>query len=345
MKKVETIGTLIVLAVFAIFPIVFPNPAITSTGVFTVIFATAVVAWNIFSGYTGYVSLGYAVYYGLGAYIFSLIMESGKIPLDYAPFLLLLPVGLLTAIIAIPIGWIVLRTRKHVFVVVTVATVFIMQLLAYNLRPITGGSAGIYLPAPSWSADFYNFPFYYVGLLVLILAVAVSWWIRHSKYGLCLIAIREDEDRALGLGVNTEAYKLSALVLSAFFAGTIGAMRAYFVGAIAPPDVFSPVFDIAVALMAFFGGVGTLLGPLLGAVVLEPLQQYLTLQFGAIGLDKILFGALLLAVILLLPEGVVTSLPKLWTKRVSAPQTATSPLPATGDQRALVVENSKQKQG
>ncbi len=341
MKRAEMFGTLFVLVVFTLLPIAFPNPAITSIGVFTVILASAAVAWNIFSGYTGYISLGYAVYFGCGAYLFSLLIEGAHLQGGYLPFWLLLPVGLLTSVFALPVGWIVLRTRKHVFVVLTVATVFIMQLLAYNLRSITGGSAGLYLPFPSWNPDFFNIPYYYVGLLLLVLAVAISWWIRRSKYGLGLLAIREDEERARGMGINVEAYKLSALVISAFFGGTAGALTTYYTGSISPPDAFAPIFDVTVALTVFFGGTGTLLGPLLGAALLGPVQQYLTQQYGAIGLDKILFGALLLAVILLLPEGVVVSLPRLWMKLSVLRRVTVLPVPVPEKREGSIVEKSK----
>jgi branched-chain amino acid transport system permease protein len=308
MKRAEIIGTLVLLAVFAFFPLAFPNAALLSIGVFTILYASIAVSWNIFSGYTGYISLGHAVFFGVGAYSFTFMVKGWNIEGGYLPFLLLIPVGLIASLSAIPVGWIFLRTRKQVFIVVTIAAVFIMQLLAYNFRSITGGSGGFLLPVPSWGPDFFNFPFYYVGFILLVLSVALSWWIRRSKYGLCLLAIREDEDRARGLGINTEAYKLTALVFSAFFTGTAGAMLSYFTGSISPPDAFSPALDVVVALMAFFGGVGTLMGPLFGAMLLEPLQQYLTLEFGAIGLDKIIYGLLLLFIILVLPEGVVPSL-------------------------------------
>jgi branched-chain amino acid transport system permease protein len=341
MKKIRTLGLLALLALLLAFPLLFPDPAVTTIAVFTLLYAGAATAWNLFSGYTGYVSLGHAVFYVVGAYALAILCKDWNIQGGYVPFLLLPLVGLIASVFAIPLGWLALRTRRHIFVVITIAMFYIFQLLAYNLSGITNGSAGMFLPSPPWDADFFNTPFYYVSLIVLLLSIGVSWWVRNSKYGLGLLAIRDDEDRALGLGVKTGAYKLVAYVVSAFFIGMIGALVGYFIGSLYPPFAFTPVFDVTVALMAFLGGVGTLVGPIVGALLLEPLQQYLTVQVGIVGLDLILFGALLLAVILLLPEGIVPTLRRRWVKW-TASRSATSLVTSTkGKEKALLVKGGR----
>ncbi|MEO9060195.1 MAG: branched-chain amino acid ABC transporter permease, partial [Ktedonobacteraceae bacterium] len=138
------------------------------------------------------------------------------------------------------------------------------------------------------------------------------WWIRNSKFGLELLAIRDDEDRAVGLGVNAGASKLIAFVLSALIVGMIGAIWAYFVESIYPATTFDPNFDVAIALMTFLGGLGTLFGPLLGALILEPTQQYFTLQYGQNGYYLIIYGALFLIIIILLPRGIIPTLTDRW---------------------------------
>ncbi len=136
-------------------------------------------------------------------------------------------------------------------------------------------------------------------------ALAVSWAIRSSKFGLCLLAIGDDEDRALGLGNKTLHHKLIAWTISAIFVGMAGALNAYYLGLLDSQSAFSRSFNVALPVTAFIGGVGTLTGPLLGAIITVPLQQYLTLQYGNTpGLDLILYGVLLLVVILLLPQGI-----------------------------------------
>ncbi len=313
MKALKIAGIAVLLVVAIAFPHVLSSPEITAIAVLTLLYATATTAWNIFSGYTGYIALGHAAYFGVGAYGMALMCKDWKIPGGYTPFLLLPLAGLVAVAFALPLGWVSLRTRKHTFVVITIAIFFIMQLMAFNLRPITNGSAGMELPIPmDWGGSFFNLPFYNVALAMLVLAVGISWWIRNSKYGLGLLAIRDDEDRALGLGVATGRSKLIAFVISAFFVGMVGALHAYFVESIHPAFAFDPLFDIAVALMTFLGGLGTLAGPILGALILEPTQQYFTLQFSQNGYYLIVYGALFLGVILILPEGIVPTLSKYW---------------------------------
>jgi branched-chain amino acid transport system permease protein len=139
--------------------------------------------------------------------------------------------------------------------------------------------------------------------------------VRRSRFGLQLLAIRDDEDRALGLGVKVSAVKLTGFTMSAFAIGMGGALYAMFIGQIYPQFVFDPLFDISIALMAFLGGLGTLVGPLLGALVLESLQQYLTVTYSNGSLYLILFGALFLVVILFMPQGVVVVLRDRITKK------------------------------
>ena len=191
MKIVKTVGLLLLLVITIVFPLVFTNPAVTTIAVFTLIFAAAVTGWNVFSGYTGYIALGHAAYFGLGAYALALMCQDWNIPGGYIPFLLVPVAGVVAAIFALPLGWISLRVRRHTFVVMTIAIFFIMQLLAYNLRSITNGSTGLGLPIPiDWSSDFFNLPFYYVSFALLLISIAISWWVRNSKYGLGLLAIQ-----------------------------------------------------------------------------------------------------------------------------------------------------------
>lgn len=311
MRKTKSAGLIALLLASIAFPLVFPSPAVTTVAFFTLIYAASATAWNIFAGYTGYIALGHAAYFGVGSYAMAIMCRDWGVPGGYLPFLLLPVAGLIAALVAIPLGWVALRTRKHTFVVVTIAMFFVMQLMAFNLRGITNGSVGMTLPIPTnWSGAFFNYPFYYAALAILLVAVFHSWWIRHSKYGLGLLAIRDDEERALGLGVNTGQFKLSAFVISAFYVGTIGALHAYFIESLYPAFAFDPLFDLVMALMTFLGGLGTLSGPILGAVILEPAQQYFTMRFSQNGYYLIIYGVLFLAIILLMPEGIVPTLRK-----------------------------------
>ena len=313
MKALRTLGLLALLILVLVFPVLIsPNNVVTDMAVFTLIYAMAATGWNIFSGYTGYISIGHAVYFGVGAYTMALVCQYWNIPGGYPPFLLLPLVGLVAAIFAIPLGFIALRVRKYAFAVTTIALMFIFQLLAYNLRGITNGSLGLYLPPPPWSSDIIDLPFYYVTFILLLISIVVSWRIRHSKYGLGLLAIRDDEDRAFGLGVKTGPYKLVAYVVSTVFVGMAGGMFVYFIGTIFPQFTFDPIVDVNITTIAFLGGLGTLAGPLVGAVLVVPLQQWLTLQFGGSSLNLVLFGSFLLVILLVMPQGIVPTLQSKW---------------------------------
>lgn len=314
MKHFRTLALIATVLCLLAFPLLIGDQTTASMAVDVLLLTGAAVAWTIFSGYTGYISLGHATYYGLGAYVLALACRNWHIPGGYAPFLLLPLAGLVAGAFAIPLGWVALRTRRHTFMVITIAIFFIFQLLAYNLHGLTGGSQGIFLPIPDWSSDLFNLPFYYVASTFLLLVTLVSWWVRHSQYGLVLLAIRDDEDRARGLGVRTGRHKLGAYVLSAALTGIVGALAIYFIGFTNPSNAFDQGFDLTVVTASFLGGAGTVMGPIVGGLLLVPIQTYLIQQYGvvAIGLDQVLFGGFLLVVILLLPEGVVPSLRKRW---------------------------------
>jgi len=330
---VRALKVAISIAILAVFPILFSNPTTTSIAVFTLIFMVAASAWNMFSGYSGYIALGHAVYFGVGAYALTLLANHLGFAAGLGIFALVPVAGVIAALIAIPTGLIALRARRHTFVVITIAFMFIFQLAASNFT-FTGGSSGLQPPTPLWSAVSYNDHFYYVTAIVLIATVALSWLIRRSRFGLQLFAIRDDEERARGLGVRVARVKLTAFVVSAIPVGMVGGIYAYFLGQIFPQFAFDPLFDLSIALMAFIGGLGTVWGPLLGALVLESLQQYFTVESGASQVYLIIYGGLFLAVILLVPRGIIPSIQDLlrrWRTRASVQERADDEAAASRD--------------
>ncbi len=292
------------IAVFSVFPVIEKDPLYTSIGFFALILMACATSWIMFSGYSGYIALGSAVFYGSGAYTMALVSIHANMAPGAAMFWLVPLGGLVAMVIAVPFGWIALRVRRHTFVVITIAVFFIFQLGASNFS-LTGGRAGLSLPFIQWCANYYFVPFFYVPLGLVICVTAVSASVRRSRFGLQLLAIRDDEDRALGLGVKVTSVKIVGFTLSAFTVGMAGALYAMEQGQIYPQFVFNPVFDVSVALMTFLGGLGTLTGPLLGALILESSQQYLTVTFSNGSLYLILFGSLFLIVILFMPQGIV----------------------------------------
>ncbi len=290
-----------------LFPVLEHNAAYQQIGVYTLIFTACATSWNMFSGYSGYVNLGAGVSYGTGAYTMAIVsrhLDPNNAQGGASLFWVCLLSGVAAMVVAYPIGLVALRVRRHTFVVITIAIFFTFQLIAINAS-FTGGTGGLFLPYIPWNASYYDVPFYYVGLAMVIFAIVLSALVRRSRFGLQLLAIRDDEDRAMGLGVEVGKIKLTGYVMSAFTIGMCGGLFALLQGQIYPQFVFNPLFDISIALMCFFGGFGTLVGPILGAVVLESSQQYLTVQYSNGSLYLILFGALFLVVILFMPQGIV----------------------------------------
>jgi branched-chain amino acid transport system permease protein len=293
----------LLLVLLVAFPLVASNPTVTGIGFWALLFMACATCWGGFAGSSGYVSLGYAAFYGTGAYAEAVLVRSLHLSGSYLEFALVPLAGLITMAVSVPYGVVALRTRRHQFVILTVAVFFVFQLVAFNWSWL-GSSSGIYLPVTPWTGGTFNQVFYYAALLLVIGTVALYAWMRRTRFGLQLFAIRDDEDRALSLGVNTGRVKLVAWMISAGPIGMAGAIYAYFIGQILPQFAFDPLFDASVAVMCIAGGLGTIAGPLIGAAVLESLQQYLTLTFSSSTLYLVLYGAVFVLVILLLPQGI-----------------------------------------
>ena len=276
--------------------------------VFVLMYATMSSAWNLVGGFAGYPSLGHAGFFGIGAYTIALIFKDHVLTTGYEPFLLLPLVGLVGALIGWPIALISMRTRADVFAIVTITFLFVVQTLAFNLHGLTGGSQGAALPVPPFSAATFELPFYYVLAALLIFTMGLTFITMRSKVGLSLVSIRADEDKARGVGVRTIGVKVLAFSVSVGITAMVGAVWAYYQSFIYPQFAVDPLLTIAIVLMTFLGGRGTLWGPVLGAVILESGQQILTYQLGAVQLYLIVYALLFLVIILLLPRGILPTI-------------------------------------
>jgi branched-chain amino acid transport system permease protein len=289
-------------------PFVFSAPWVQDLFLFTLMYAALATAWNIVGGYSGYISLGHAAFFGVGAYATGVTFTHISIGGGYRPFYFLPLIGIGVAIASIPVAWIAYRTRAATFAIVTITLLFVAQQLAFNLRSLTGGSQGIAIPTPNFAVSTYNVPFYFGMFGVLALALFASWWVRGSKLGLALLAIRDDEDRARGLGVQTSFAKLTSFALSAGLVAMVGGVWAYYLSFIYPQFAVDPLVTIGMVLMVYLGGRGTLWGPVLGAFILVPAQKYLAYRLGASDLYLVGYSSVFLVVILLLPRGILPSL-------------------------------------
>jgi branched-chain amino acid transport system permease protein len=321
-------GLLLLAAVAVAFPQVFTNPSVTNYGVFGMIYVTAAVAWNIFSGNSGYISLGQAVFYGSGAYAMGIAAQDWHIT-GTEVFALLPLSGAVGALIAVPFGLIALRVRRHTFIVITIAVFFIFQLMAFNFW-FTGGTSGLNSPFLSWPPVGYNRTFYYIALAFAVGSIAIAWLVRRSRFGLQLRAIRDDEDRARGLGVKAMRVKLTAFVISGAITAMIGAVWFYYSNSVHPQTGFDPLFDLTLVLMVFLGGFGSTSGAVLGALVIETLTSWLNSQPAFTGsLSNIMLGAVFLLVVLFLPRGIVPTGGELITRMRTRGRPAVSPAAAT----------------
>jgi len=294
------------------FPLIAREDLYRQTVLFqTFLLAVGAVSWNIISGFTGYISLGQSAFLGLGAYTTALL----SLHLEISPFIAAPVGGLVAAAFAALVGAVVLRARGHSFVIITIALVLLLQIVALNTGSLTGGSNGLTLPLPRWSSDYQYFPFYYAMLGLMILTFLFGAWIRRTKFGTGLIAIREDEDKAATIGINTTRYKILSFTSSALFVGVAGGIYAYFLTFIDPRGMFDILTSVTIVLAALVGGRGTVWGPLLGAFIIQPLNDLTNVYAEGSQSRLVLFGGLLVAIVLFLPEGIVPSASKWLTRR------------------------------
>ena len=295
-----------------LYPLVSDNLYYQNMIIFSVLLAIMASGWNVISGFAGYVSLGHSAFLGIGAYttaLFSLRVFDRASPFWFVPVS-----AVVAGIFAAVVGAVLMRTRGHSFVILTIAFLFVMQLVTLNWSDLTNGNAGLTLPLPMWDLAYQNWPFYYSLLVVLALAVLVSWWIRRTKFGMGLIAIREDENKAASVGINTPVYKVLAFVASAVFIGAAGGIYAYYLTFIDPRGMFRIIVSVQIVLAALLGGRGTIWGPVLGAFIFEPLNEITNQHLGGPS-RLILYGLVLAAIVLVLPRGIIPSLRELWERR------------------------------
>jgi branched-chain amino acid transport system permease protein len=281
----------------------------------TAMFAVMATAWNIIGGLTGYAAFGNVAFFGIGAYTTGMLIAKAK-----WPFLLALPMApLAAATFAVLIGMPLLRLRGHYFAVaslgVGVAVGELVQNLDYRGAPIFGGASGLFMPILAVpDRDLY---FFYLMLAAAAISIAVTWAVLHSRFGYGLIAIRENEEAAAVIGVNTTVHKVAAFALAAALTGLAGGIFAQWNVFIDQENSFPIGYNVEMILMALLGGTGTVFGPAAGAVVLQLLIQFLsgslpvTLDLPFVPEDampvlaQVVLGVLLTIVVIFAPRGVI----------------------------------------
>jgi branched-chain amino acid transport system permease protein len=302
------LGRLIALVagvLLVLYPILSDNLYYQNMIILSLVFAIAASGLSIITGLAGYVSLGQGAFVGLGGYTVGVLATHHP---DTNVWLWMPLAGVTAGVVALVLGLVALRASGPSFVIITVAFLFLVQVIAINWRSLSGGTEGLSLPIPTWNPDIMNWPFYYALLGILALQLLLCWWIRRTKLGTGLVAIREDETKAATIGINLPVEKMIAFVASSVLVGVAGGVYGYYLTFIDPRGMFNILLSVETMLALLVGGKATLWGPVLGAFIVEPLNEYANNNLGGGNTKLLIFGGLLVVIVLFLPQGVLPAI-------------------------------------
>lgn len=305
-RRTRITVALVVLALVALLPFYRSMGAysyVLQVGVTIFMWIALASSWNILGGYTGYISLGHNVFYGVGAYVSALLL----IHFGISPFVSAVLAGVVALLLGLLAGLVTFRTQGPAFIISTIALLFII-LVWFDTWSLTGGSNGLSLPLPPFSREWLRVPFYYAMMVAALVAVFLGHRVQHSKFGLALRAIGADQVKAEVAGINTRLFKVMAFALSAFVPGVVGAIFAYSISYVRPTIFFLIAVGAEMVLMSIIGGRGTVAGPVIGAALVVLLNEASLTYFGATEFNLVITGGLLVVVLLFFPGGIVGSL-------------------------------------
>ncbi|AZG09738.1 branched-chain amino acid ABC transporter permease [Pigmentiphaga sp. H8] len=290
MSARRAILALVALAALAGVPW-YGSDVLVQFGINTLLLAVLAQGWNIIGGYAGYASFGNSVFYGLGSYGVAIAMVQWELP-----FAAGLALGVVFAVaFALLLGMPVLRLRGHYFAIATLALAQVMTAIVSNIE-LAGQNIGLVLPPLNNDPLFYE-----LSLGLLVLATLTVAWLTRSKFGFGLIAIRENEEGAAVMGVNTTLYKVAAFALSGVFSALAGGIHAYWITFLDPESAFDISLNVKMIIMAVFGGAGTVLGPVVGAFSLSAISELLSSEITSVA--GLFFGMVIVAAVVLMPRG------------------------------------------
>ncbi len=274
-------------------------------------YSTLAYSWNVIGGFAGYPSFSTAAFFGVGAYIGGIAQHHG-VPMGLAWILATLGVGAF----AFALGAILLRLRGHYFAIGSIVVVEVCRLLISSWRGLTGGGSGLNIPILKWQPDEVLAFFLWVMLALFVISFLINLWVDRSSLGFGLRCIRQNEEAAAMVGVNTSWYKLAGFVLSALLCGTTGAAYASWVGYIDPTESFNIIMTLKVPVMVMLGGSGTLLGPALGAGGFIMLEEVFWSSY--LNWNRAMLGGVIVLLIFFLPGGLLNLSLKKIVSRVAA---------------------------
>jgi len=308
-----------VIAVMAVLPLVVKSSFALDILIRILLFAFIGTAWNLLGGYAKQFSLGHSAFFGLGAYTSTLM----QIDLGISPWIGMLAGGVAGMLASLPIGWLCFRLRGPYFTIATIATAQVLMLVFLKLRDFAWGAEGTTIPnlgdAPLMMQFDGKAPYYYVVLLLLLLALGITAWLERSRIGYYLVALGEDQDAAEAVGIDVARVKRDVYMLSAFLTAMAGTFYVQYIYFIDPNTAFNFSISIEAALVSIVGGVGTLLGPLIGTVLLETTSALLQSWLGNLaGVQVTVYSVILMAVILWRPTGITGYLAEVHARRRAA---------------------------
>jgi len=306
-RRNNLILAICVAAAVACLPLVVKDVYIQNMLVLTLMYAALSQSWNILSGYCGQISLGHALYFGLGAYATLLLFTKFGV----LPRFGMIAGGVIAAAVAAAVGYPCFRLKGHYFVIATIVIAEAGLLLMLNWD-WAGAAMGIEVPVrgDSWAKFQFarsKLPYFYFALGLALVAWIVTWKIEDSRWGYWWRAVKDNAEAAESLGVVVFRSKMAAAAVSAFLTAVGGGFYAQFVSYIDPESVMSFQFSLLMALPAVLGGIGTLWGPAVGAAILIPITEVTRSYAGGTGkgFDLIVYGLLVMGIALGRPEGIV----------------------------------------
>lgn len=286
-------------------PFLTTNQFFLHLGITVLMWTVLGVAWNLLGGFAGQVSFGHATFFGVGAYTMMILY----LKVGLAPWYGIALGGIVGALVSLPIGLICFRLRGPYFSLSTLAVAEIVRLVALNWEALTNGPVGLLittLPAVSFAGRSVNWeskiPFYYVVAVLVLIAMLATYGLSRSRLGAYLLAIREDEDTAESVGIDTVRAKVVTLALSAFFTGMAGGFYGLYFRYVDPDAVFPIALSVEMVFIAVVGGLATVVGPVIGAVFLVTIGELFRERF-LVG-HLIFYGLFMMLAIRYLPEGI-----------------------------------------
>ena len=298
--------SLLALSLLLIIPFAVGSPFVFHLFILVCSYAALAGAWNIVGGFAGQLSLGHAVFYGVGAYVATLLV----IHFQLTPWIGMFVGAALSTVLAVVISWPCFRLRGPFFALATIAVLEVVRLVVINQQDITGGATGLAVPlkmGAEWMLFRQRWPYLLIAFGFLAVTLVVGWKLKQSRLGYYLIAVREREDAAQAVGVSAVKVKLAAVMISACLTSLVGSFHAMYLTFIEPGAMFSLELSIQVAMFALIGGLGTVSGPLIGTVLVLPLAELARGWLGDMGsgVHGLVYGLVLVAVVLTIPQGIV----------------------------------------